>query len=359
MGILSGLRIVEFDALGPVPLCAMLLADHGAEVIRIARADSPETEAEVAGEILHRSRPSIALDLKSEAGRDAALSLVDQADALMEGFRPGVMERLGLGPDLCLARNPRLVYGRMTGWGQDGPLAQRAGHDINFVALAGALGLLGSAGSPPPPPLNLVGDYAGGSMFLAFGLLAGILEATRSGRGQVVDVAMCDAVPVLLSLFHAFAQSGRWSGRRADNLLDGGAPFYRCYACRDGRHVAVGAIEPQFYARLMTGLDLPLPDHPQHDRSRWPATEAAIAERFLTRDRDDWARHFQAIDACVTPVLGLAEARLDPHLAARAVFSERDGRFEAAPAPRFGRNASRISPPLRITPEQALARWSR
>jgi alpha-methylacyl-CoA racemase len=358
MGVLAGIRIVELDALGPVPLCAMLLADHGAEIVRIARPGSPVVDDAVGGAILHRSRASVALDLKTSEGRETVLALIARADALIEGFRPGVMERLALGPAECLARNQRLVYARMTGWGQTGPLAQRAGHDINYLAIAGALHMIGPA-ELPVPPLNLVADYAGGAMMLAFAVLAGILDARRTGAGQVVDAAMCDAVPLLLSLFQAFAQSGGWEDRRAANLLDGGAPFYRCYRCRDGGFVAVGALEPQFFRALMAGLDLPADDYPQGDKARWPAMAAAIAARFLTRSRDEWAAAFAGSDACVSPVLGLAESQGDPHLASRGVFARRDGLVEAAPAPRFGRVAAAASAPSRATAAEILARWAR
>jgi len=358
MGVLAGVRIVELDALGPVPLCAMLLADHGAEIVRVARPGSPVVDDAVGGAILHRSRPSIALDLKTGEGRDTVLALIAQADAVLEGFRPGVMERLALGPAECLARNPRLVYARMTGWGQTGPLAQRAGHDINYLAITGALHMIGPADTPVPP-LNLVADYAGGAMMLAFGVLAGILDARRTGQGQVVDAAMCDAVPMLLSLFQAFAQSGGWEDRRAANLLDGGAPFYRCYRCRDGGFVAVGALEPQFFRALMAGLDLSAEDYPQGDQSRWPAMAEAVAARFLTRSRDEWADAFAGTDACVSPVLGLAESQRDTHLAARGVFARRDGLVEAAPVPRFSRGAGAASAPARTTADEILARWAR
>ncbi|CAH1660364.1 Alpha-methylacyl-CoA racemase [Chelatococcus asaccharovorans] len=356
MPVLSGLKIVEFDALGPVPLCAMILADHGAEVVRIARPGTPVVDESVGGAILHRGRPLVTLDLKKSGDRDDALDIIAAADAVIEGFRPGVMERLGLGPEACHARQPGLVYGRMTGWGQSGPLAERAGHDINYIALTGVLAAIGPLDAPVPP-LNIVGDYAGGTMFLAFGLLAALLEARRTGRGRVVDVAMCDAVPVLLSLVQAFRQTGGWEDARSRNLLDGGAPFYRCYACRDGRFVAVGALEPQFYAALMQGLGLAPEDFPQYPRTGWQAMQAAIAARFMTRDRDAWADHFSAIDACVSPVLTFAEAPDAPHLKARGVFRHRDGLIEAAPAPRFGDWGAAPTPSAAMMPDELLARW--
>lgn len=356
-GVLSGVRIVEFDGLGPVPLCAMLMADHGADIVRIARPGAPVVDEAVGGAILHRNRPSIILDLKNPDDQARALALIDSADAMMEGFRPGVMERLGLGPDICLSRNPKLVYGRMTGWGQTGPLAPRAGHDINYIAVSGALGAMGDSDLPPPPPLNLVGDYGGGSMFLAFGLLAGLLDARRSGRGRVVDVAMSDATPLLLSFFHASLHNGGWRDERGVNLLDGGAPFYRCYACSDGRHMAVGALEPQFFAEMMSVLDLSIDEFPQNDKARWPALERAIASRFLSRARDDWTKAFEGRDACVTPVLSILESQEHPHLQARGVFADPDGLRAPAPAPRFGDAPPRLSPPGRETPESVLARW--
>ena len=354
MGVLAGLRVVEFDGLGPVPHCGMLLADHGADLVRIVRPGPPASERLTGSAVLHRGRPALVLDLKDAADRARALALVAGADALMEGFRPGVMERLGLGPDACRALNPRLVYGRMTGWGQSGPLAARAGHDINYIALSGALAAIGPAGGPPVPPLNLVGDYAAGSLVLAFGLLAGVLEARRTGLGRVVDAAICDAVPPVMALFHAVAATGAWSERRGSNLLDGGAPFYRCYPCADGGHVAVGALEPQFYRALMQGLDLDPDAHPQMDEAAWPALAEAIGARFLTRPRDAWAEHFRDRDACVTPVLTMAEARVDPHMAARGAFLP-DG--TPAPAPRFDGPFARPGPGGTADAEALLTRW--
>ena len=360
MGVLAGLRVVEFDGLGPVPHCGMLLADHGADLVRIVRPGPAASERLTGSAVLHRGRPTLVLDLKAPEDRARALALVAAADALMEGFRPGVMERLGLGPDECRAVNPRLVYGRMTGWGQTGPLSLRAGHDIDYIARSGALAAIGPAGGPPVPPLNLVGDYAAGSLFLAFGLLAGVLEARRTGRGRVVDAAICDAVPPVMALFHAGAATGTWSERRGANLLDGGAPFYRCYPCADGGHVAVGALEPQFFRELMQGLELDPGAHEQMDEAGWPALAAAIGARFLTRPRDAWAAHFRDRDACVAPVLTMTEARADSHMVARGAFLP-DG--TPAPAPRFDGPAA--SPGSAASPgpagttdaETALARW--
>ena len=331
---LDGVVILEFDAIGPVPFAAMMLGDMGATIIRIAR---PVRAASVSadGPVLGRGRRIVDLDLKSADGRSQALALVATADALLEGARPGVMERLGLGPAACHAVNPRLVYGRMTGWGQAGPLAQDAGHDINYLALTGALHAIGPA-DRPVPPLNLVGDYGGGAMMLALGVVAGVLAARGGGQGRTVDAAMTDGAAVLSTLFYTLAAAGQWTDRREANLLDGGAPFYRCYACADGRHVAVGAIEPPFFAALVHGLGLDdAVCRTQHDRSRWPAIAAAFETAFATRTRDAWAAHFSGTDACVTPVLDLAEAPHHPHNAARSTFVEGQGGWFPAPAPRF------------------------
>ena len=339
MGPLAGLRIIEIAAIGPAPLCAMMLADMGAEVIRIDRTDAAAALLPIAPEhdIVARGRRALALDLKSPAGIAALLRLIEGADGLIEGFRPGVAERLGFGPDACLVRNPRLVYGRMTGYGQTGPLAQAAGHDINYIALTGALHAIGPAGGDPVPPLNLVGDYAGGTMFLAFGMACAFVERGRSGLGQVVDAAMVDGVNVLMSLFHTLRAAGMWETARAANLLDGGAPFYATYRTADDRHVAVGALEPKFFAELARriGLD-PAFVRAQHDRALWPAMRARMAAIFATRTRDDWAAELAATDSCVSPVLTLDEAAPHPHAVARAAF---DGQGHPAPAPRFSRSA--------------------
>ncbi len=328
-GPLAGVVIVEFDAIGPVPFAAMMLGDMGAEIVRIVRPGRAHS-ASADGPALGRGRRTVELDLKTEAGRDEALALVANADALLEGTRPGVMERLGLGPVDCHAVNPALVYGRMTGWGQTGPLAQEAGHDINYLALTGALHAIGPA-ERPIPPLNLVGDYGGGAMMLALGVVAGVLSARSDGPGRVVDAAMTDGAALLSSLFYTLSAAGQWINRREANLLDGAAPFYRCYACADGKHVAVGAIEPQFFAALLTGLDVADWRAVQHDRTRWPEMAAAFEAAFATRPRDAWADHFAGTDACVTPVLNLAEAPHHPHNVARQTFV--DG--YPAPAPRF------------------------
>lgn len=357
-GPLAGVRVVEFDAIGPVPLAAMMLADMGCEVVRIVRP-SGRTWDETGGAVLNRGRPVVHLDLKVEADRASALALSARADAVIEGFRPGVMERLGLGPDVCLEANPRLVFARMTGWGQTGPLAQRAGHDINYIAVAGALNAIGPADRPPPPPLNLLGDYGGGAMFAVVGLLAAIISARTTGKGQVVDVAMTDGVAVLTSFFHAFAHRGLWRDERGANLLDGGAPFYRCYACADDRFVAVGALEPQFFAQLLAGLEIAPDVFGQYDMDAWPRMQAALAERFQARTRDDWAAIFADTDACVSPVLSFGEAPDHPHNRARGTFMTRTDVVQPSPAPRFGATPSKIGKAEDdLTVADMLDRWA-
>ncbi len=332
-GPLAGVRVVEFDAIGPVPLAAMILADFGCEIVRIGRAGRvPSPSAD--GPILGRGRRCITLDLKNAADRDTALSIVACADVVIEGNRPGVMERLGLGPDACLAANPKLVYGRMTGWGQTGPLAQTAGHDINYIALTGALHAIGGA-DRPVPPLNLIGDYGGGSMLLALGVTAALVSVRTTGTGQVVDAAMTDGSALLMTMFYAMHAAGYWRDAREANLLDGGAPFYRTYSCADGGHVAVGAIEPAFFAALLTGLEMDSAGIDQSDRAAWPALASRFATRFAERSRDDWAEVFAGTDACVTPVLSLAEAPHHPHNRARATFAAPAGPMQPMPAPRF------------------------
>ena len=359
MGPLTGLRIIEIDGLGPVTFAGMVLADMGAEVLRLTRGGNAPAAVfgEVGGEVLHRGRSNVPVDLKSPEDREKVLALIEGADALIEGFRPGVMERLGLGPEVCAARNPRLVYGRVTGWGQTGPMAGQVGHDINYIALSGALYSMGAGDQPPSAPLNLVGDYGGGAMMLVSGVLAAMLEARTTGRGRVVDAAMTDGSALLTSLFHALKARGLWSDTRQANLLDGGAPFYRCYACRDGGFVAVGALEPRFYAALIAGLGLTPDEAPQFDRDNWPALQARFTALFATRDRDDWAAHFARTEACVTPVLTMAEAAEHPHNQARGAFVNA-GIVQPAPAPRFGAQAATVSadrPALAL--DQALATW--
>lgn len=352
---LSRLRIVEFDGMGPIPLAAKLLADLGADVVRIARAGASDRAA--AAELCVNRRV-VRLDLKTAAGRDAALDIVACADGVLEGFRPGVMERLGLGPEACQLRNPALVYVRMTGWGQVGPLALRAGHDLNYIATTGILHAIGSADRPPSPPLNLIGDYGGGSTFAIIGLLSGIIQARVSGEGQVVDAAMVDGAAALSTAIHAMMNAGHWADRRESNMLDGAAPFYCCYTCADGKHVAVGALEPEFFALLLDGLGIARNRFVQRDRAVWSDMAAAFAAAFASKPRDAWMETFEGTDACVTPVLSLAEARAYPHNVARGIF---EGRLPAA-APRFGGVAPAALPlmdGMDSTPDQVVERWSR
>jgi alpha-methylacyl-CoA racemase len=326
--------------IGPAPFAAMLLADLGADVVRLER---PEGQVlgnflDVRHDLLNRGKRSVAVDLKTADGVEVALRLVERADVLLEGYRPGVMERLGLGPDVCLDRNPRLVYGRMTGWGQDGPLAPRAGHDITYVALAGALHAIGPAGGAPAIPLNLLGDFAGGSLHLVVGVLAALVERGRSGRGQVIDAAIVDGVASLLVQLCGLIASGLWTGERGRNLLDGGAPWYTVYETRDARHVAVGPIEPKFYQEFVDRLGVASDDLPgQWETDRWPELRERFAAAFRDRSLDEWARVFEGSDACVAPVLSVTEAAEHPHLAARRVFVDRSGVRQPAAAPRFSR----------------------
>lgn len=331
-GPLATLKVVEFSGLGPAPLAGQLLADLGAEVIAIDRRAAPADPTD----INRRGKRSVVFDLKSQEGLAAARALIARSDVLIEGFRPGVMERLGLGPDQCPAT---LIYARMTGWGQEGPWALTAGHDINYLALTGALHAMGSGGEPPVPPLNLVADYGGGTMFLIFGILAAVFERGVSGKGQVVDAAMVDGVPAMMGLIHGMLAQGRWTEKRASNWLDGAAPFYRCYTCADGKYVAVGALEPQFYALLLKGLGLPAEyGETQNDGALWPERTAEFQRIFATRTRDDWAGRFDGTDACVAPVLTFSEAMAHPHMAARQSFLHPAGIQQSAPAPRFSRS---------------------
>jgi len=356
-GPLTGVRIVEFDGLGPVTLAGMVLADMGAEVLRLKRpAGAAVAFDEVGGAILHRGRAAVEVDLKSSADLEAVRSLIAGADALIEGFRPGVMERLGLGPDVCRALNPRLVYGRVTGWGQTGPLADQVGHDLNYLGLTGALHAMGSADRPPSPPLNLVADYGGGAMLLVSGVLAGVIAARATGRGKVVDAAMTDGVGVLSSLFHALGARGLWSSDREANLLDGGAPFYRCYACRDGGFVAVAALEPRFFAALLVGLEIDPAEVNQYDRDGWPALQARFEGLFATRDRDDWAARFAGTEACVTPVLTFGEARRHPQAVDRGAFTPGGA---PAPAPRFDGEVAAPAPASVVALAAAADGWAR
>ena len=329
-GPLKGLKVIEFAGLGPAPLAGQLLADLGADVIVVDRAAAPADPTDVN----RRGKRSVALNLKSPAGLKAARALIASADVLIEGFRPGVMERLGLGPDAC---PDSLIYARMTGWGQDGPWAQTAGHDINYLAITGALHAMGEAGRPPVPPLNLVADYGGGTMFLLFGVLSALFARGTTGKGQVVDAAMIEGVPAMMGLIHSMLARGTWTEERSANWLDGAAPFYRCYACADGRYISVGALEPQFYAILLDRLGLPADlAQTQNDTKTWPSRTREFADVFLTRTRDEWAEHFAGTDACVAPVLSFAEAPRHPQNAARDVFRTDAGvPLQAMPAPRF------------------------
>jgi alpha-methylacyl-CoA racemase len=343
-GPLTGLRVIELASIGPGPMCAMLLADQGADVIRIDRVEPSGlgVALDPRFDVTLRSRRSIALDLKPAAGRDAVLRLVSQADVLIEGWRPGVAERLGVGPEHCASHNAALVYGRMTGYGQSGPLAQTAGHDINYISLIGALHAIGPAGEKPVPPLNLVGDYGGGALYLAFGIMAALFERQRSGRGQVVDAAMVDGASSLMSIFHGMVASGRWNAaQRGANLLDGGAPFYDTYVAADGLYLSVGALEPKFFAELARaiGLDERFVKS-QYDPRSWPEMRTAIAARLATRSRDDWCRALEGTDSCVAPVLSLPEAAQHPHAKARGAFVDVAGVVQAAPAPRFSRSTA-------------------
>ena len=343
-GPLHGVRVVELAGLGPAPYACMLLADLGADVLRV---DRPAGAALLPNQdVTARGRRSVAVDLKKPGAAEVVLRLVDQADVLVEGLRPGVAERLGVGPEVCLERNPRLVYGRMTGWGQDGPLSARVGHDINYASITGALAAIGEPGRKPVPPLNLVADFGGGSMFLVTGVLAALLERATSGRGQVVDAAMVDGVSSLLAMTYGFRAAGGWTDERGSNLLDGGAPFYDTYACSDGEYVAVGALEPQFWAVVVQTLELE--DLPaQYDRAGWPVLRQRLSAAFATRTRDEWAEVFAGLDACVSPVLSLGEAPQHPHLAARSAVVEVEGVLQPAPAPRFSRTPGSTGAPAR------------
>ncbi len=363
MGPLSGIKVVEFEAIGPGPFCGMMLADMGADVLVVDRPQPPDlgVNRERWYDVTMRGRRSVTLDMKSPGGVQAALELAGKADALIEGFRPGVMERLGLGPDAVFARNPRLVYGRMTGWGQSGPLAPRAGHDINYIALSGTLDAIGRAGQAPVPPLNLVGDYGGGGMLLAFGIAAALVEAQRSGRGQVVDAAMVEGASLLAASFHGMRAAKRWQDARGSNMLDSGAPWYDAYATRDGKYVAIGSIEARFYAELLQRMGLAGEALPaQGDRAGWPQLRKRFAEVFATRTRDEWCAVFEGSDACFAPVLGFGEAATDAHNAARGTFVEVAGVTQPGPAPRFSRTPGgvRRAPPERGQGgREALADW--
>lgn len=351
-GPLVGLRVVEFAGIGPSPHCAMLLADLGADVLRIDREGGNGWP----NPIVDRGRATIAVDIRNAEGRDYCLAVLDKADVLIEGFRPGVMEKLGLGPDVVMLRNPRLIYGRMTGWGQTGPRAQTAGHDINYIALAGALAAIGKPGEPATPPLNLVGDFGGGSLYLAFGLMAALWEREKSGLGQVVDAAIVDGVTSLMTMFSGLAASGRLSTDREANMLSGAAPFYRCYLCADGAEVSVGAIEPQFYRQLITLIGAPEALLArQHDVRHWPADTALLAEIFRSKTALAWETLLGGTDACFARVLSLDEVRADPHMAARQAYVEQDGALQTNTAPRFSRTPG-TAPPTQDA-QTMLASW--
>jgi alpha-methylacyl-CoA racemase len=363
MGPLTGIKVLEFEAIGPGPFCGMMLSDMGADVLLVERPQDPGLGVPRARwtDVMSRGRRSVTLDLKSPQGVQAALELADKADALIEGFRPGVMERMGLGPDVLLARNPKLVYGRMTGWGQDGPLAPRAGHDINYIALTGVLHAIGRAGEAPVPPLNLVGDFGGGGMLLAFGIACGLVEAKHSGKGQVVDAAMVDGASTLAAMFSGMMAAKRWTEVRGENILDTGSPWYDTYETKDGKYVAIGSIEPKFYAELLERLGLAGASLPkQNDREGWPVLREKFAAAFRSKTRDEWVAAFEGSDACFAPVLTFSEARENAHNRARGTFVDVGGISQPGPAPRFSRTpgAIRGAPPERGQHgRSALADW--
>jgi alpha-methylacyl-CoA racemase len=349
MGPLQGIKVLEFESIGPAPFAGMLLADMGADVIVIDRPASTDLglKRERWYDVMMRGKRSVTLDLKSGPAKEAALQLAARADALIEGMRPGVMERLGLGPQEVFRRNKAIVYGRMTGWGQDGPLAPRAGHDINYIALAGVLHAFGRRGEAPVPPLNLIGDFGGGGMLLGFGVACALIESARSGRGQVVDAAMVEGTSLLAAMFAGFLASNNWSEERGTNILDTGAPWYNVYETRDGKHVSIGSIETRFYEELLQRLGLP--DLGQHDRTRWPEMRARFSSVFKTKTRDEWCKVFEGSDACFAPVLSWSEARRDPHNVARKSFLSVNDVEQPAPAPRFSRTPGEVrrAPPER------------
>lgn len=356
-GPLTGLKIVEFAGIGPGPFCGMLLSDLGADVVRIDRKGQGRGAP---SDITSRGRRSVALDLKKPEAVEACLKLMDAADAIIEGFRPGVMERLGLGPEVALKRNPKLVFGRMTGWGQTGPYAQAAGHDMNYIAITGALHAIGTD-DKPVPPLNLVGDFGGGALYLAFGLLAGVIQARETGKGQVIDCAMSDGAASLMAMFYGFKAAGMWKEQRRSNMLDGGAHFYDTYQCRDGKWVSIGSIEPQFYALLLekTGIDDP-EFQKQHDRSAWPALREKLADVIAQKTRDEWTEIMGGTDVCFAPVLDLDEAPKHPHNAARETFVTLEGVVQPAPAPRFSATPGKIQgppPAIGAHDREALSEW--
>jgi len=361
MGPLKGVKVIEVGGIGPGPFCAMMLSDMGAEIVRVDRKGQVDM-VEPKYNVLHRGRRAIGVDLKKPEGVEILLRLVEKADALTEGFRPGVMESLGLGPDVCLKRNPKLVYGRMTGWGQEGPLARAAGHDINYVALTGALYCIGQSDRKPPPALNLIGDFGGGGMLQAFGVICGLFEAQKSGKGQVVDSAMVDGVAALMAAIYGMRAAGLWTGKRQDNLLDGGGHFYDTYETKDGRWICVGSLEPQFYALLLKHTDLA--DHEdfkiQMDRTKWPVCKEKIEEVFKSKTRDEWCDIMEGTDVCFAPVLTIDEAFQHPHNVQRNTFPEIEGVPQPAPTPRFSRTVPEIQGPASAPgadTEDVLADW--
>jgi len=361
MGPLQGVKIIEVGGIGPGPFCAQMLSDMGADIVRVDRKGAGEGLINKKFNILHRNRRSIAVDLKKPEGIEIVLKLIEQADALIEGYRPGVMEKLGLGPEICMQRNLKLVFGRMTGWGQDGPMAKIAGHDINYIALSGALHALGRPGQKPVPPLNLVGDFGGGGMLLAFGIVCGIFEAQKSGKGQVVDAAMVDGAAILMGMFYGMLAGDMWTTVPGTNWLDGGAHFYDTYETADGKWVAIGSIEPQFYALLLKHAGLDDPDFKnQMDMEKWPELKKKTEAVFKSKTRDEWCQIMENTDVCFAPVLSMTEAMEHPHNVARKTFVEFDGVMQPAPAPRF----SRTKPEIKLPPptpdehnETALADW--
>jgi alpha-methylacyl-CoA racemase len=356
-GPLSDLKVLELAGIGPGPFAAMVLADMGADVIRVARPGDPALFGS-SPDATARGRTHVEVDLKDEHGRELVRSLAEAADVLIEGFRPGVMERLGLAPDELLARNPRLVYGRMTGYGQEGPLSARAGHDINYISIAGVLGASRRAGERPMFPMNLIGDYGGGAMLLALGVLGAVIHARATGQGQVVDAAMVEGASMLATIIHGLHAQGLWSAQPGTNMIDSGAHFYEVYETSDGRYMSVGALEPQFYAELLERLELTAEEWPQWDRDRWPEFKERMAEIFRTRTRDQWSERFDGSDACVTPVLDMFEAPSHPHNVSRGSFVELAGATLPAPAPRFSATPSECSESSSATIDEVRARWA-
>ncbi|MDY6943593.1 MAG: CaiB/BaiF CoA-transferase family protein [Pseudomonadota bacterium] len=360
MGPLKGIKVLEIASIGPGPFCGMMLSDMGAEILRVDKKNIPSLSGKY--DVLGRGRRSVAVDLKKPEGVQAVLRLAEKADVLMEGYRPGVMERLGLGPDVCLERNPKLVYARMTGWGQYGPLAHAAGHDMNYIAISGALAAIGRAGERPVPPLNLVGDFGGGGMLQAFGIVCALLEAQRSGQGQVVDTAMTDGAATLMAMIYGFKASGMWKTEKGSNMLDGGAHFYDTYETKDGKYVAIGSIEPQFYKLLLekTGLADDPEFRAQMNQRKWPELKEKLAAAFKTKTQDEWTEIMEGTDVCYGPILDMNEAPKHPHNVARKTFIEIEGVMQPAPAPRFSRTVPEVQgPPPKAGQhtDDALADW--